>query len=286
MSTTAFFTLDPGGAYVPTRYARSAWSREALNGPSVVAAVARSLEREHGAAGFLPARLTVDLFATVRFAPLMVVTEVVREGNRIRVADARVVQGGATVARATLVQLRLGEQPPGEVWRSDRGFEVPAAAAEHPLRRDDPGLFGSDGAGAATTWTTDMRDHQTSRRKRFWNHPRDVVADEPATPFLRAASLAESTSLVTNWGSEGIGYINADLTLTLARLPRSGDLGIEADDHVGHDGVAVGTASLYDRDGRFGSGVVTALSNAGRLIDVSARDATGGFRETPEEVTP
>jgi hypothetical protein len=275
VSGTAFYTLADDGAYVPTTHACSAWSRSALNGPSIVAALARTLELEHGAEGFHPARLTVDLFAAVRFAPLAVVTGTVREGNRIRVADATLVQDGEGVARATLVQLRLGEQPPGDVWRSGREFEIPAAVADAPLRRGDKGLFSSD--GSVEPWTTDLRPHQGGTRKRFWNHPRDVVEGEPATAFQRAASLAESTSLVTNWGSEGIGFINADLTVTLARLPRSGDIGIEASDHVSAAGVAVGTAALYDRDGQFGTGSVVAVSNAERQIDFTTRDAVGGF---------
>ena len=109
----SFFTLD-GGEYVPTRYARSAWSDEMVNGPAVVAAAARALELEHGRDGFQPARLTVDLFSPVRVDPLTVRTEAVRSGNRIQVADAHVVQGGTTVARATLVQLRRGDEPAGK----------------------------------------------------------------------------------------------------------------------------------------------------------------------------
>ncbi|HHX84354.1 MAG TPA: thioesterase family protein [Actinomycetales bacterium] len=283
MSTTAFFTLDPGGAYVPTRYARSAWSDTMLNGPAAVAAAARSLELHHGADGFQPARLTVDLFAPVALAPLTVTTEAVREGNRIRVADARVVQGGATVARATLVQLRRGEQPPGEVWRSGRAPEVPAAAEAEPLVAGSRPYFGSD--TAPEPWSTDMGAQQGPGRKRFWHHPLDVVDVEPATPFQRAAMLAESTSLMTHWGSEGIGFINADLTVTLARLPRSGDLGLEADEHLSDAGVAVGTATLYDRDGVFGAGTVVAVSNAGRQIDFAARRAGGGSMRTSDEGT-
>lgn len=33
--------------------------------------------------------------------------------------------------------------------------------------------------------------------------------------------VAEATSLVTNLGTKGIGYINGDLTVALSRLPRS-----------------------------------------------------------------
>lgn len=263
---TAFFSLDSAGSYEPTEYARSAWSPTMLNGPSVVAAAARSLEREQGGGDFLPARLTVDLFAPVRFAPLEVSTEAVRAGRRIRVADARVIQEGQTVARATLVMLRLGEQPAGEVWTAPREVGFPRQLADESLASDAHHYFVGDPEDP-DRWSRDMGDHQNNRRKRVWNHPRDVVEGDRATPFQRAATLAESTSLATNWGTDGIGFINADVTVALSRLPRSEDLGLEADQHLSTNGVAVGTATLYDREGPFGTGTVVAVANGGQRID-------------------
>ena len=273
MSERAFFTLDDTGAYVPTIFARSAWSDSMVNGPAVVAAAARALEAEHGAEGFQPARLTVDLFAPVRNEPLVTRTEEIRAGNRIRVADVQLTQGGKPVARATLVQLRRGEQPPGRVWNSGRHVEPPAEADPERARPGTNVFFGSGEPDPA--WDPDMGVHQNDQRKRFWHHPLDVVEGESATPFQRAVILAESTSLMTHWGDEGIGFINADLTVSLARLPRSGDFGIEADEHISSDGVAVGTASLFDRDGVFGTGSVVAVSNAGRQIDFTKRGPGG-----------
>lgn len=285
MSDRAFFTLDGSGAYNPTRYARSAWSETMVNGPAVVVAAARALESGHGAEGFQPARLTVDLFAPVRFEPLVAVTEEVRAGNRIRVADVRLLQGGEPVARATLVQLRRGEQPPGRVWRSGRQVAPPAAADPAEAAPGKNVFFGS--GDSVESWSRDMGLHQNDQRKRFWINPLDVVVGEAATPFQRAVTLAESSSLMTHWGDEGIGFINADLTVALARLPRSGDIGIEADEHISEAGVAVGTATLFDRDGMFGTGTVVAVSNAGRQIDFGARRAGdgGGSLGPSEEAT-
>lgn len=275
MSERAFFTLDETGAYVPTVFARSAWSDTMVNGPAIVAAAARSLEAEHGAEGFQPARLTVDLFAPVRTEPPLVArTEEVRAGNRIRVADVELTQDGKPVARATLVQLRRGEQPPGRIWRSGRLVGPPAEAEPSPDKPGSNVFFGSgDGPGV---WDRDMGRHQNDQRKRFWQQPLDTIVGEDSTPFQRAVTLAESTSLMTHWGDEGIGFINADLTVALARLPRSRDLGIEADEHISADGVAVGTASLFDREGVFATGTVVAVSNAGRQIDFTRRGPGGG----------
>ena len=274
----SFFTSGGDGSYLPTRYARSAWSHGLLNGPSVVAAAARTLEAEYGLEGFQPARLTVDLFSQVRFEPLVIRAEEVRSGNRIRVADAFVEQGGTTVARATMVQLRRGEQPPGRVWLAERSMDPPPGARGMTLGAGARAWFGSD--GAEEPWSHSMGPHQGAGRKRFWLHPLNVVDTEESSPFQRAVTLGESTSLMANWGTEGIGFINADLTVALARLPRSGDIGIEADQHISDAGVAVGAATLFDHDGVFGTGTVVAVSNAGRQIDFSNRGLVEDARGT------
>lgn len=267
MEHPAFFAIDGDGRYVPTARARSLWSDTMVTGPAVVAALARAAEVDHGADGFVPVRFTVDLFAPVPFEPLTVETRAVRTGNRIRVADAWLLQDGETVARASLIQLRRGEPAPGRSWQPERVLPVPEQVADAPLSPGERGFFGS--GGGAVSWSHDKSDHQNAGRKRLWLRPLDVVVGESATPFQRAATLGESTSFMAHWGDAGMAYINADLTIALARLPRTDDFGVEADTHINAEGVAVGSATLYDRDGVFGTGTVVALANARRLIDFS-----------------
>ena len=82
--------------------------------------------------------------------------------------------------------------------------------------------------------------------------------------------LAEATSLVTNLGKQGIGYINGDLTAAFARLPVDDWICIQADSHWASDGISVGTATLFDGQGPFGSGMVTAVANPAAQIDFSS----------------
>ena len=49
----SFFTLGDDGSYVPTRYARSAWSDGLLNGPAVVAAGADAITAVNTMPGML-----------------------------------------------------------------------------------------------------------------------------------------------------------------------------------------------------------------------------------------
>ncbi|MET7768037.1 acyl-CoA thioesterase domain-containing protein [Nocardia sp. NPDC005366] len=257
----AFFEETEFG-FVPLPLAAGAWSPDTVNGPSICGLLARSLEIEHCAPGFTPARLTVDLFRPTLRRPVTVRTTLVRSGNRIRVADAELVQDATTVARASAVFLRRSEQPPGELWT--RGDE-PAPPPSELLGDVGRPLWGSDEHPAG--WTHELVEHQNGSRKRCWQTPVPVVLDRPASAFAAAATIGESASLMTNWGSAGVGFINADLTIALTRAVEGTAIGVEADSHLSLDGIAVGSATLFDRAGSFGTCVVTALANAERQVD-------------------
>jgi acyl-CoA thioesterase len=256
----AHFTLTEGGGFMPTRFSRSHWGDDHLNGPSVVGLAARALEHRCGSGEFMPTRLTVDLFRAARNAPATVDVRVVRDGRRVRSAECDVVQDGRAVARATLVAYRRSSAPPGRQWTA------PDASLELPPPDDGvlPFVF-SDDVG----WTRSPAAHQNDSRKRFFNDGIKVIAGEENSPFVRAVMIAEATSLVTNLGTEGIGYINGDLTVGLSRLPLDDWIGIRGDSHWACDGVSVGTATLFDHRGAFGSGMVTAVANPAAQIDFS-----------------
>ncbi|MFX0574018.1 thioesterase family protein [Nocardia nepalensis] len=253
--------------FEPLPFAASAWSPDMVNGPAICGLLARALEREHGLPGFVPARLTVDLFRPTRTKPVQVVTELVRDGRRIRVADAALMQDGADVARATAIFLKQSAQPPGELWtRRDRP-EPPPVEISPPTSLPRAPMWGSD--AHADGWSRRIGEHQNGSRKRTWQVPMRLIEGQTPSAFVGAAMIGEATSMMTNWGSAGIGFINTDLTLALARPAVGPEIGLEADSHLSADGIAVGTATLFDRLGSFGTCVVTALSNAERQVDFS-----------------
>jgi hypothetical protein len=136
---------------------------------------------------------------------------------------------------------------------------------------DDDSFVHMHSAGVG--WTSSVSDHQNDRRKCVAVQDVAVVAGQANTPFVGAASAVDATSLVTNLGTAGLGYINGDVTLALARLPRGERIFMLADTHWTSDGIAVGTATLLDDTGPFGSGLVTALSHGGTQIDFASTSA-------------
>lgn len=263
---TAYFTsID--GEFRPTAAAGGHWGADLISGPAVAGIAAHALERDFGRAGFLPARFTIDLVKPAKQVPTRVETRVVREGRRVRYTECDVLQGDSLVARASMVQYLQSEAPAGQDWTAGSDFHGPAGATGDEL------FVGSDDAG----WSVLGVEHQNTSRKRAYHRGLNVVAGIPVTPFVRAAVVAEAaTNMVLNLGTNGIGYINGDLTVTLSRLPRSEFLGVQGDSRLAFDGVATGTATLYDDAGPFGTAVITALSNPASQIDFGGAPRTDG----------
>ncbi|WP_246052789.1 acyl-CoA thioesterase domain-containing protein [Actinocorallia herbida] len=256
----AFFALE-GDTFFPGRHAIGPWGADMMNGRTVGGILAHRLEDRHGDPAFQPARLTVDLLRPTGMAPFTVRTTSVREGRRIRIADAELVQVGHVTARASLVLLRRSEQPPGEVWQAADPIGAPLPPAEVPESRHELLMwpFGHgefDAGNRMSVW-------EGGARKGAWlRENRALVEGVELTPFVRAALAGDVASPLTGWGTAGLQYINADYTLTLSRLPEGPDIGLQAVSHLSVDGVATGSVTVYDRLGPIGTCSIIALANS------------------------
>ena len=182
--------------------------------------------------------------------------------------DAVLEQDGQAVARASGLFLKVGDPAPGEVWEPSGSPAPPPLEVAPPTDRLRLPLFSSEGVG----WESSFAAHQNGGRKMTWQIGVAVVPEEVPSGFVVAASVADATSMVTNWGSNGLEHINTDVTLTLARLPAGREIGLSAVDRVSHDGIAVGTATVFDRHGRLGTTVVSSIANAKRTLDFKVHD--------------
>ncbi|MDP9820729.1 acyl-CoA thioesterase domain-containing protein [Nocardioides massiliensis] len=288
--TVSFFHAPlADGSLPPTATAKSLWNDDQLHGVAVGGAMGRAAEHEIRARGrddLRPARVTVDLFRPARVRPCHTRVEVVRESPRLLLLDVVLEQDGdgaedgagerVAVARASVLALKATENAPGEVWMPDVGPEVPATEDVPPSEDVRPPFFWSESVG----WSHDFTAYLNAERKQLWQTVPAVVAGERPSPFVAAAAVADSTSMVTNWGTGGVEYINTDYSLTLARLPVGREIGLSATDRVVADGISVGTVVLYDRAGRIGSCTVTALANARRAVDFRGTTFTREGMET------
>lgn len=248
----AYFIQQGNGSFRPTPSAAASWSEGLLSSQAIAGLAASTLERKYGAVGYLPSRLTLDLPKPARAVPTHVQTRLIRHGHRMRTAECDIIQDDWIVARATLLQYRESRTPATATCAPARTFVPPRDPDGQVLYVD------SDGTG----WSPMGAHHYTAGRKRAYYGGLDAVAGVAATPFVRAAVVAEAaTNLVTNLGASGIGYINGDLTVALSRLPRGVFIGVQADTHFSENGVSVGSATLFDDAGAFGTSMVTAIAN-------------------------
>jgi hypothetical protein len=255
----------PGEILQPLELARSGWYSDHLRGMAVTGALARSAVREAGrsvaAGAFSPARFTVDLFRPARMTPTVVESKVVRTGRRLCLVDSSVVQSGVEVARARTLFLRPGASPGGRVGVGTT-IDVPSPPVQPPAS-EDRRLYHT----VETGWTDPDETPDSASRRSTWHHPVALIEGEQVTPFQMTACVADVSNVVSNWGDQGLQFINADVTLSLSRLPRELRLGLSALTRLESEGIAVGTAALFDREGTFGTVGVVGLANAQNAVD-------------------
>ena len=256
-TSEAFFTVA-GEDFVPGPRTASPWAPGMMHGRLLGGLLARAIEEEHAAENLRFARLTVDLFRNTPLEPVRLTTERVRDGRRIRVVDAVASVADGPVARASAVLLRRGEQPAGQVWTAQE-WDVPdpetlgAPMGEVPF---DVWFDPPDGGGHPMVGK--------EQRRAWLRETHTLVAGEGLSPFVRTALAADFASPMANFGSEGLGFINADYTVNLARLPLGEMIGFETTGHLSEDGVAAGQCTLYDAGGAIGFCVVSAVANRQR----------------------
>jgi hypothetical protein len=245
---------------VPGEKAVGPWATDMLHGRLLAGLAAWAIERDHGRDGFVPCRLTVDMFRNPPMEPAEVVTTLVRGGGRVRAMDAVVRMGGVDVSRASALFLATGEHPvdhhiaetpPWDAPPADELAADPANAADV----DDEGSFdvvspadrGFDATGVRQAWVRDRRP---------------LIRGVELTPFVRAALAADLASPLANFGAAGLDFINADLSLHLGRLPEGEWIGTETAQRIAGDGVSVAVCTLHDHRGPIGTSTVCAVRNA------------------------
>jgi hypothetical protein len=270
MTEFALFRADDE-VLVPQDIARSLWKHDQMHGVATCGALARAAEHAVIAADrtdLHPARFTVDLFHAPTMGPCHFTSTAVREGSRIMLVETTLYQENEARARAIALFLRASENPAGQVWTSAEIPQPPPLDIAPETDQPRVPFFFSESVG----WSQNFAEHQNSDRKMTWQSPIPVVVGEKTTAFQGLAGMADSTSMVCNWGEQGVQYINTDVNLSISRLPVSHEVGLAALTWHAHEGIAVGTATVFDREGPFGTSMVTSLANARRSVDFTKYD--------------
>jgi hypothetical protein len=216
------------------------------------------LEREIAGSGLRLARLTADLLRPVPVKPLAVRVQTLRAGRRLRLLEGVLEADGVVVSRACALYL---EQVPLEVPEYARFAEEtlppPQGKSGNLIAVSSRDSKASDLKleGLHTTVEVRLIDGVQGRGEgRVWMRlPVPVIANQPCSPTVQAATLADFGNGVAQLRvADGVGCINADVTLYLARAPIGEWIGFDAHARMGGNGNGLVETQLYDELGPFG----------------------------------
>jgi len=254
----ALFHLD-GDVAVPTELARGPWSPHAQHGGAPSALLARTLERMDAGPPAFTVRLTVDLMRPVPLTPLRVVSRVVRPGKKVQIVEAALLDGDVEMARASALRLRTLDDELDVTLGSPDVEPLPAPSeARSRFPRLETGVLGYWNAvemspvrgelflpGPAAVWFRLMVP---------------VVAGEESTPLQRVAAVADfGNGVGSGIDRTRLSFINADVNVTLHRLPVGEWIGLDGQVFAEPTGIAVAETVLHDEQGRIGRGIQTVI---------------------------
>ena len=198
------------------------------------------------------ARLTVDLMRPVPIAPLTLETEVLRQGRKIQLCAVRLSAGNTVVVAATVLKVKLQAQalpaeavvpavtlPGPEEARLEQPSFSSSPFVEGISMRSALGRFGVPGPGAI-----------------WYRVDRPMVEGAAISQAMRAvvaSDFCNGTSAVLDFRQWT--FLNADLTVSLAREPVGKWILLDAESWIGPDGAGLAMARLADERGYFGRAV-------------------------------
>ncbi len=247
----AIYRVD-GNRVVTSPNAAGPWDAGMQHGSAPAALVTWAAEAIPTPQPMQIARVTIDLMRPVPMVPLTLETEVLREGRKIQLCAVRLLAGNVVVVGATILKIKTQALTlPSDV--ADQPVELPGpdrAREERPDFSGSPfvtglslraarGRFGVPGPGAI-----------------WYRVDRPLVKGSPVSQAMRAvvaADFCNGTSAALDFREWT--FINADLTVSLARQPVGAWILLDAESMIGPGGAGLATARLADERGYFGRAV-------------------------------
>jgi hypothetical protein len=247
----AIFRVD-GNRVVTSPNAAGPWDARMQHGSASASLVTWAAERIPTPVPMHIARVSIDLMRPVPVAPLMLETEVLREGRKIQLCAVRLIADGALTVSATVLKIKSQASelppdvsgPPLKLPGPDQSRVDPANFSNSPFvtgmsLRSAHGSFGVPGPGAI-----------------WYRADRPLVEGFAISQAMRAvvaADFCNGTSAALDFRQWT--FLNADLTVSMARPPVGEWILLDAQSWIGPDGAGLAMAQLADVNGYFGRAV-------------------------------
>jgi hypothetical protein len=247
----AVFRVD-GDRVIVSPYAAGPWDPTMQHGSAPASLAVWAAEAIPTPSPMRIARVTIDLMRPVPLKPLTLETEILREGRKIQLCAVRLCADGVLVVAATVLKVRLLAQPlPGDI--ASLPVELPAPEASP----EDPAQFSN------SPFVTGMK--LRAARGRFGVPGPGAIWYRVVRPLVEGASVSQAVRAVVaadfcNGTSAALDFrqwifLNADLTVSMAREPVGEWILLDAESWIGPDGAGLAMARLADTHGYFGRAV-------------------------------
>jgi hypothetical protein len=228
------------------------WDPSMQHGSAPAALVVWAAEAMPAPVPMRIARVTVDLMRPVPLAPLTLETEVLRAGRKIQLCSIRLLADGVAVVNATVLKIKT------------QALSLPSDVAEAPVElpspeqsREDPAKFSNSPFVAGMSLRAARGQFGVPGPGAIWYRvDRPLVEGFGVSQAMRAvvaADFCNGTSAALDFREWT--FINADLTLSLAREPVGEWVLLDAESWIGPDGAGLAMARLADSSGYFGRAV-------------------------------
>ena len=229
------------------------WDPGLQHGGAPASLIAWAIERVPTRDPMQVVRMTFDLLRPIPVAPLEIKIDVQREGRKIQVCNATLLHEGVVCVRASVLRVRQADIAlPDDVV--EEKITLPG-----PERGEPAGALGDNKVSFATGLTVLTVRGKFGERgpgAMWFRADRQIVAGEANTPLMRAAMTSDFCNGVSSpldfreWT-----FVNADLTVSLARMPVGEWILLDAQTWLGDRGAGVAFAKLGDERGYFGRAI-------------------------------
>ncbi len=240
----AIFRVD-GANVVTSPHAAGPWDPNMQHGGAPGSLVVWAAERIPAPVLMRVARVTIDLMRPVPVAPLTLETEVLREGRKIQLCAVRLRANGVLTVSATVLKIKAqATELPPDVIEPPLDVTGPEQSRIEPQNspfgmgmtiRAARGRFGGPGPGAI-----------------WYRADRPLVAGSPVSQAMRAVAASDFCNASSALDYRCWTFLNADLTVSMAREPVGEWILLHAVSWIGPDGAGLAMARLADAKGYFG----------------------------------
>jgi hypothetical protein len=247
----AIFRID-GNRAETSPNAAGPWDASMQHGSAPAALVTWAAEAIPTAAPMQIVRVTIDLMRPVPVAPLTIQSEVLREGRKIQLCAISLLANNVVVVRATVLKVRADSLPlPSDI--ADATIDVPPPEQGVLL---EPRLANNPFTTRLSVSAVRGGLLKLGPGAIWYRIDRPIVEGSAISQMMRAvvaADFCNGTSPVLDF--DKWTFLNADLTVSVARAPVGDWILLNAETWIGPDGAGIAAGRLGDSKGYFGRAV-------------------------------